>query len=141
MRKALRSLALTLVAGLLAFTGLAVAAQPLKSKTYKGETAHAKLPVTLTVSANGKTIKASVPNAPLYCEGGGGPVKQVTKPATISKEGSFKGSIGYVFNGKTAYKVTFSGRFVKPKKATGTVRSEYSTKSCSGSTTFSASTK
>jgi hypothetical protein len=82
-----------------------------------------------------------VPFAPLYCEGGGGPVKQVTKPATISREGSFKGTVGYVFNGKTAYKVSFSGRFVKPNKATGTLRSEYSAKSCNGSTTFSASTK
>src|SRR5690242_19867494 len=109
MRKPLRSLVAAPAAVLSAFAGLAVAAQPLKSKTYKGETAHAKLPVTLTVSANGKTVKASVPFAPLYCEGGGGPVKQVTKPATISREGAFKGSIGYVFNGRTAYKVTFSG--------------------------------
>jgi hypothetical protein len=140
MRIPLRTVPLVIVFAL-ALAGLAVAAQPLKGKTYKGVTAHGKLPVTLTVAANGKTVKASIPFAPLYCEGGGGPVKQATKSAAISRDGSFKGSVGYLFGGKTAYKVSFSGRFVKRKLATGTVRSEYSTKSCSGSTTFSASTK
>lgn len=122
----------------LAFAVAALAAQPIKGSTYAGTTAHAKVSVELIVSKNGKTLKASVPAAPLYCQGGGPPVTQVTKPAKISAKGSFSGNIGYVYRGKVAYKLHFSGRFVKRKLATGTVRSEYVAKQCNGSTSFTA---
>ena len=80
----------------------------------------------------------NLPIAPLYCQGGGGPVKQSTKPATVSSKGSFAGTIDYIFEGKVAYKVTFSGYFATRKVASGKIHSEYKIKSCNGTTTFTA---
>jgi hypothetical protein len=121
-------------------TGLALAARPFKSRAYAGTTAKEKLSVLFTVSANGKTVHASIPVVPLYCQGGGPPETQVTKPATIHPDGSFSGSIVYKFQGKTSFKATFSGKFVKRGKIRGKVRSEFSpqAKGCSGTTTFTA---
>lgn len=116
----------------------ALAAKPLAGKVFTGDTARDQLPVKLTVSGNGKTVKMSLPDAPLYCQGGGGPVKQSTKPAAISSKGSFAGTIDYIFEGKVAYKVSFSGYFATRTVATGKVRSEYEAKSCDGTTAFTA---
>lgn len=122
----------------IAVTPLALAAQPLKGRTYAGLTAHGSLPVILAVAKSGKAVTVTVPNLPLYCEGGGGPVHASTKPATVHSDGSFSGTILYKFNGRTAYKARFSGRFAKAKLIRGTIRSEYSAKSCSGTTSFTA---
>jgi hypothetical protein len=130
--------ALALVA-VLALAAAALAAHPKKGRIFAGLTAHEKVSVILTVSKNGRTVTVSVPDAPLYCQGGGPPTKQVTKPAVISNGGSFSGSIAYQLQGKTAYKVSFGGKFTKPTVAIGNVRSEYQhAPQCSGSTSFTA---
>ncbi|MGO9489202.1 MAG: hypothetical protein ACLQBB_09285 [Solirubrobacteraceae bacterium] len=116
----------------------ALAAHPLSGRVYAGLTNHEKLTVTLTVSKNGRTVKVNVPYLPLYCQGGGGPVMQVSKPATVSSGGSFKGSITYVFEGKDAYRGSFKGSFVTKNLVKGTLRSEYKGGECDGSTTFTA---
>ncbi|HEY1833674.1 MAG TPA: hypothetical protein VGG08_04495 [Solirubrobacteraceae bacterium] len=129
----------------LATTGAAVtlAAHPFKSRAYAGHTAKEKLAVLFSVSKNGKTVKANIPVIPLYCQGGGPPETQVTKPATIHGDGSFSGIIAYKFEGKTSFRAEFTGKFVKRGLIKGTLASEFSplAKGCSGMTTFTATGK
>jgi hypothetical protein len=142
-RRALQAgLAPTLVP-LLAITTVALAAGPVKGGTYTGETVHGKRPITLKVSKSGKAVTANVTFPPQYCEGGGGGTRQVTKAATISKSGSFKGSIAYEF--VPTHKITahlfFTGKF-SGHAVNGTARSEFPlAKQCNGSTRFSAKAK
>jgi hypothetical protein len=133
----------SLVATLLAGTAVALTAKPVKGATYTGTTVHGRAAISLRVSKSGKTVTVNAPFAPLYCEGGGAGTRQITKAATISKGGSFKGSISYEF--APTHKITarlfvngkFSGRTVK-----GTARSEFPlAKTCDGSTSFSATAK
>jgi len=121
----------------LATTAVALAAGPLKGATYTGTTVRGERPISLKVSGNGKSVTVSIADPPLYCQGGGPPETQITKPAKVHRNGSFSGSITYQFMHKTSFKASFSGKF-SGKKATGTIRSEYSSSSCSGSTTFLA---
>ena len=135
----------------LAFAALALAAGPKKGATYTGTTVQGKQPVALKVSKNGKAVTVSVMSAPLYCEGGGAGERQITKPATVAKDGSFKGTIVYEFvptHAKTT-KLYFSGKF-SGKSVKGTARSEFGLVSpsaakelqkCDGSTSFTAKTK
>ncbi len=125
-------------AAILATAASAWAAKPLAGKVYTGDTARDQLPVKLTVSRNGRTVKMTLPFAPLYCQGGGGPVKTQTAPAPISSKGAFAGTIDYIFDGKVAYRVTYSGYFATKTVATGKVRSIYTSKQCSGTTAFTA---
>jgi hypothetical protein len=77
------------------------------------------------------------------CEGGGAPERQITKPASISKRGSFSASIAYefIFTHKITAKLFFKGKFAG-HAVKGTARSEFVlAKGCDGSTTFSAKTK
>ncbi len=138
------ALALALLAG------VALAAAK-KGATYAGTIAHGHEAISLKVSANGKTVKVNVMTAPLYCQGGGGPTRQLTAPATIAKNGSFKGSITYEFtiNHKNVTKLYFSGKF-SGKTVKGSVRSEFGLLSaeahknllqCDGSSGYSAKTK
>jgi hypothetical protein len=150
IRQACRALSL---AGLLAlaFAVVAFAAGPKKGATYTGKTVQNKEPITLKVSKNGKAVTVGILSAPLYCEGGGAGERQITKPATIGKDGSFKGTIVYEFvptHAKTT-KLYFSGKF-SGKSVKGTARSEFGLVSpsaskelqkCDGSTPFSAKTK
>jgi hypothetical protein len=138
MTKQLRRGACMAGAILVAASASALAAHPLKGRVYAGVTAHGKASVTLTISKSGTTLTASVPRAPLYCQGGGPSPTQVTKPAAIAANGSFSGAIVYFYQGQLSYKVRFSGRVTKANLITGTVRSEYKSRECSGSTTFSA---
>jgi len=141
-----------LIAGLALLVLTAVAfAGVKKGATYAGTIAHGNEPISLKVSANGKSVKVSVANAPLYCQGGGGPTQQLTKSAAIAKNGSFKGSITYEITA-THQKITklyFSGKF-SGKNVKGSVRSEFGLLSpeahknllqCNGSTSYSAKAK
>lgn len=145
-----RVLGLTVLA-LLVSAAVAMAAGPKKGATYSGTIVQGKTTITLKVSANGKSVTASVPSAPLYCQGGGGPERQITKPAAIGKDGSFKGTIVYEFTPthKNTTKLYFSGKF-SGKSVTGHARSEFGLISpeahknlaqCNGSASFSAKTK
>jgi len=128
---------------LAATPAVALAAAAIKGATYTGSTVRDKAPITLKVSKSGKSVTVNAPVAPLYCEGGGGPERQITRAAGISQGGSFSGSIGYEFvlthklTARLFFKGKFSGHAVK-----GTARSEFVlAKSCDGSTTFTAKAK
>jgi len=124
----------------IATSAVALAAGPVKGGTYKGVTVHARAAISLKVSGSGRAVTVSVPAPPAYCQGGNGPTRQITKPATISSSGSFKGSISYEFAllGKTVINLFYSGRF-SGRSVTGTARTEYLlAKQCNGTTSFSA---
>jgi len=145
-----RALGLTVLA-LLVSAAVATAAGPKKGATYSGTIVQGKTTITLKVSANGKSVTANVPSAPVYCQGGGGPERQISKPAAIGKDGSFKGTITYEFtpSHKDTTKLYVSGKF-SGKSVTGHARSEFGLISpearknlaqCNGSASFSAKTK
>jgi hypothetical protein len=145
-----RALGLTVLVALVC-AAVATAAGPKKGATYSGTIAQGHTAITLKVSANGKSVTANVPAAPLYCQGGGGPERLITKPAAIGKDGSFKGTITYEFtpSHKDTTKLYFSGKF-SGKSVTGRARSEFGLLSpearknlaqCNGSASFSAKTK
>jgi hypothetical protein len=134
-----------------ALAAVALAAGPKKGATYTGTTVQGKEPITLKVSGSGKAGTVAILTAPLYCEGGGAGERQITKPATIAKDGSFKGTIVYEFTPthKKTTKLYFSGKF-SGKSVKGTARSEFGLVSpsadkelqkCDGSTSFTAKTK
>jgi hypothetical protein len=134
----LRLLAILAVAILAATATVALAAHPEKSRIYFGRTSHESDEVIVKVSSSGKTVTAYVPRLPLYCQGGGPSPTQVNTPAKISASGAFTAKISYVFEGKTSYRALVKGTFVKKTLVKGTVRSEYATKECSGTTSFTA---
>ncbi len=126
--------------GVLLSAAAALAAGPVKGAKYTGATVRDKQPITLKVSASGKSVTLGVAFAPMYCEGGGPGSTQITKPATISSNGSFQGTISYEFaplheiTAKLLIKGKFSGHTVS-----GSARSEFPrAPQCNGSTTFSA---
>lgn len=126
----------------IAMTAVALAAGPVKGRTYKGSTVHDSAAISLKVSGNGKAVTVRIPAPPAYCEGGSGPTLEKTKAAAISGSGSFKGTISYEFVlvHKVVVKLFFSGRF-SGHKVTGTARSQFLfSKQCNGSTSFSAKT-
>jgi hypothetical protein len=145
-----RTLGLTVLA-LPVIAAVAMAAGPKKGATYSGTIVQGKTTIKLKVAPNGKAVTVSVPSAPLYCQGGGGPERQITKPAAIGKDGSFKGTITYEFTPthKNTTKLYFSGKF-SGKSVKGSARSEFGLISpeahknlaqCNGSASFSAKTK
>lgn len=124
----------------LASASAAFASKPIKGATYSGTTVHGVAAITLKVAASGRSVLVSVPSAPLYCEGGGAPERQITKAAAISRRGSFKGKISYEFplTKKQTATLFFSGRF-SGRSVHGTVRSVFKLiRGCNGSTSFSA---
>ena len=151
MSTQLRRVVSLAAAALLLSATLALAAGPKKGASYTGTTVQNKEPITLKVSHNGKSVTVSILSAPLYCEGGGAGERQITKPATIAKDGSFKATITYEFtptHQKTT-KLFLSGKF-SGKKVKGSARSEFGLvsaeahsklKQCDGTTSFSAKTK
>jgi hypothetical protein len=151
MSKQLRRAASLAVVLLLLAAAAALAAGPKKGATYAGTTVQNKEPIALKVSHDGKSLTASVQFAPLYCEGGGGGTRQLTKPASIARDGSFKATITYEFT-PTRQKVSklyISGKF-SGKSVKGSARSEFGLlnaearaklKQCDGTTSFSAKTK
>jgi hypothetical protein len=152
MGSMLRRAAALAASALLLAAAVALAAAPKKGATYVGATAHNDETITFKVSSNGKSVTANVAFPPLYCQGGSGPTRQVTKPASIGKSGSFSGSIGYEFieTHKITARLYFKGKFVSTA-LTGTARSEFgvgaspqakkSLADCDGSTAFTAVAK
>jgi hypothetical protein len=151
MRKQLRRVVSLAALVVLLAAAAALAAGPKKGATYTGRTVQNKEPIALKVAGSGKAVTVSIQSAPLYCEGGGGGTRQISKPAPIANDGSFKGTITYEFI-PTHQKVTklyFSGKF-SGKSVRGTARSEFGLispeahsklKQCDGSTSYSAKTK
>lgn len=136
--RALALLAVLVVAP--ALTATALAAKATKGATYKGTTVHDQVPISLKVSSSGRSVTATSPSPPLYCQGGGGGVKQIAKPASISKSGAFKTVIVYEFvpEHKITAKLFLSGNFYG-RTAQGIARSEFLlAKQCNGTTEFTA---
>ena len=128
----------------LAFASIGLAGALKKGGTYSGTTVRDKQPISLKVSRSGKTVTTSIAFAPQFCENGGAVGSlQLTKPATISKSGSFQAKITYEFTPTHAIiaTLTISGKF-SGKSVTGRTTSAFtSAKQCNGTTSFSAKAK
>lgn len=97
--------------------------------------------VSITVAANGKSAKASVPYAPGFCQGGGGGEVQHTQSAPV-KGGAFTTKISYtVVNSSHVFAtVTIKGTFLG-SNFDGQLTSNFtSAKECSGQESFLAKT-
>ncbi|MHB8235705.1 MAG: hypothetical protein ACYDHT_13725 [Solirubrobacteraceae bacterium] len=153
MSSSVRRAAILALVALLTCAAAAFAAGAKKGATYTGKTVQGKEPITLKVSHKGKAVTVSVLFAPLYCEGGGAGERQLTKPAPIAADGSFKATITYEFapTRMKTDRLYVSGKF-SGKKVKGSARSEFglsattpqaraNLKACDGSTSFSATTK
>src|SRR5438552_926073 len=101
-------------------SAVALGAGPVKGGTYTGTLARGKVPITLKVAKDGKSVTVKVERPPLYCEGGGVGGRQITKPATISKSGTFTATISYEFTPthSTNSKLVVKGKF-SAHKASG----------------------
>jgi hypothetical protein len=147
-----RGIGLALVALLLS-AAVALAASPKKGGAYVGTLARGSETITLSVAKSGKLVAMKAAYPPLYCQGGGGPTKQISKPAQIAGNGSFSGSIGYEFTitHKITSRLYFKGKFISKKVVTGSARSEFgvgatpqarkSLADCNGTTAFTAVAK
>jgi hypothetical protein len=127
-------------AAALAVTAGAAWAGAARNALYSGHTAHGTRPIYLRVSADGRSVTVDVPFPPLFCQGGGGLERRITRPAPIAGDGSFRGSITYEYrpNRRRNIRLTFSGRF-SGRSARGAVRAEYlRAPQCNGSTSYSA---
>jgi hypothetical protein len=157
MRHRTSAIALSLILAI-ALAASALAAWPLKGKSYQGAVPatgvkseghrhrlplHAGGNITLQVAGNGRsvTVRFSSSNPVLYCNTTKALQVQTTKPARISRSGSFRASIDERFAagpGPQAIVQVVSGKF-----SGRTVRGTISTQAppCSGSASFSARAK
>jgi len=132
----------------------ALAAGPLKGKTYEGGVPstgvkseghhqvklYAAGNIVLRVAGNGKsvTVRFSSSAAILYCRTQQRLYSQSTKPASISSSGTFRAAITQKFSagtGSPASVQVVSGRF-SGRSVSGTIRTEAG--ECGGTATFSA---
>ncbi len=139
---ALATLALTTTAGVALAESVKIG--PVKGTTYAGVVKSET--IKLTVSKKG-TVTVSLPNAPAYCQGGSGPVKQHTKSVPDPKTHQLTAKISYTAVGSTHVfaTVTIKGYFYTFGTATpvfqGTAKSSFSangSKSCDGQESFQA---
>jgi hypothetical protein len=142
MKSSVRRAAFLAVAVLLVGASAALAASvkagAIKGAKYTG-TVRSE-PVTITVSSNGRSAKAAIPFPPAYCQGGGGGEVQHTKPAAISKGGSFAAKIAYTVMGTSRQfaTVTIKGTFIG-KDFDGVATSSFTPAvSCNGHESFFA---
>ncbi len=148
-RRGHRALAVPILVLLsLAICAAAIAAQPLKGKTYAGTINQLfngkvvnEFPFSFSVSANGKKVKRfSLASVPIYCEGGGfGGVSGGS--ATVTKAGTFKAKLPIVFTPTHEHQgfVTITGKFGKSGTESGSLSTEFakaSVKSCDGSSRY-----
>jgi len=148
-----RTVALALALSL-AGSAVAIAAGPLKGKTYEGSTpttgtseeGHHKVHlyaggnITLHVSGSGRTVtvKFSSPYPVIYCNSSQKLQVQNTKPAKISSSGSFKAAVSERYKagpGSPGIVENVSGRF-KGRSVSGTITT--SAGGCGGVSYFSA---
>lgn len=141
----LRSVLAIAVAGALATASMALAAGPIKGRTYTGTLAHGPVRIVLKVAKSGRSVLVSAPYAPIYCGPGAAGGRGLTHAVAISARGKFSATITYEL--KTGHvklsTLSITGRFSGPK-VTGTGRTEFLPAvlaHCDGSTTFSAKAK
>jgi hypothetical protein len=139
--RAPRALALALMVTIAfsAVSAVALAAEkPVKGGLYTGTLRSES--ITFKLARNGKSLKASAPYAPLYCQGGGAGERQISKPAKISKQGTFTAKITYEFvpTHKKTSTLTFKGK-ISGLFMNGSAKSHFLlTKGCDGSASFTA---
>jgi hypothetical protein len=137
----------------LAGSAVALAAGPLNGKTYEGgaptsgvnseghhQRTHATGNIILRVSASGRsvTVRFSSSSPILYCTPQELLHKQSTKPASISRGGTFTAAIGERFKagpGPPAIVQLVTGRF-SGRSVKGTIHTQAA--ECSGAASFSA---
>lgn len=152
-KRAHRTVALTLALTAAASAG-ALAAGALKGRTYEGAApstgvsqghhlrTHATGDIVLRVAGTGRSVSVRFSGAPvLYCTTQQQLHVQTTKPATISRSGTFKASIGERFAagpGPPAIVQVVTGQF-----SGGSVRGSINTHAaeCGGVTGFSANAR
>jgi hypothetical protein len=152
MTKLLRSTFILTLAVALAVVTAAVAAGPLKGRTYRANTpttgtdseGHpqhiASVGLSLRVSSDGRSVTVRfLSSTPiLYCGNQLHVHSQVTKAVSISRSGSFRSRVGEKFGsgpGETAVSQIVSGRF-NGHTVKGTIRTEPA--ECGGVTSFTA---
>ncbi|HZU61714.1 MAG TPA: hypothetical protein VE983_12160 [Solirubrobacteraceae bacterium] len=105
----------------------ALAAHPLKGKTYSGSVnGQYGGPVSFQVSGNGQRVKKLTVPAVRNCTGG--PVSLAPKPTTasITSTGKFKTTVNLYFEGPSSVGTeTITGTFRKAGAETGTLTSHY----------------
>jgi hypothetical protein len=153
--RAHHTVAITLALTLAGSAG-ALAAGPLKGKTYEGrapssgvnserhqQRTHATGNIILRVAGSGTsvTVRFSSSSPILYCITQQQVHRQSTKPASISSGGTFKAAIGERFAagpGPPAIVQVVTGRF-SGRTVRGTIHTQAG--ECSGVTTFSATAR
>jgi hypothetical protein len=139
-KPSLRSLAVAsaFALTLLAVTGVAIAAHPLKGVTYTGKL---KLPVALVepisfkVTANGKRVHDFVvTDLPIGCQGGAFGTPQPGS-ALVSKEGAFKATLKLYFAPlhRVTGKLVITGTFLPHGKEKGKVTTVFTNRNYSTS--------
>jgi hypothetical protein len=153
-KRSYRTLVVT-AALILTGSAAALAAGPLRGKTYEGSApsagvdneghrqhTHATGNITLQVSGSGKSVTVRFSAAPvLYCNTQQKLHVQTTKPASISRGGSFRASVDERFAvgpGASAIVQVVSGQF-----SGSTVRGQIRTEAgeCGGVASFSAAAR
>ncbi len=147
-----RAAAITLVLTF-AISAAALAAGPLKGKTYKGagpssgvnsegqkQPLDATSAIALAVARNGKsvTVRFTLTFPVLFCRPSKPLSSQTTKPAKVSASGSFRATVSQRFAagpGPAAIVQVVSGKF-SGRTVKGTIRTEAG--ECGGVSTFSA---
>lgn len=148
MTKQLRGVVAIATIALIATAGVALAESvkmgPVKGATYAGVVKNET--IKLKVSGKG-SVTVSLPDAPAYCQGGSGPVKQHTKSVPDPRTHQLKAKISYTAVGSTHVfaTVTVKGYFDTFGTSTpvfqGTVKSTFlanGSKSCDGEESFEA---
>ncbi|HEV3094103.1 MAG TPA: hypothetical protein VGY30_06275 [Solirubrobacteraceae bacterium] len=132
---------------LIATTGVAPAASPIKGATYSGTL---KLPhatsvvygISFKVSPNGKNVSGfALPNGyPVYCEGGGfGQVQSGS--GKVTRKGTFSVKLPIYFAPVHQHQgfVIVTGSFGKHGKASGKVKTDFTkAKACNGTSSYTA---
>ncbi len=132
----------------LALTGAPALAESVRLTPVKGATYTGLLrsdPIKVKVASNGKSATVSLSYPPAFCQGGFGPTKASTKPASISKTGALKATISFSssLTHKTFATATIKGNFYTFGGSTpvfqGTVRSVFNpSTTCDGQESFQA---
>jgi hypothetical protein len=147
-----RVLCLTIV-GVLAAASVALAAKsvkPVKGATYSGKmtrvvksmgnTFKSTFPISFKVSKNGKKVSGFTftSSYPVYCQGGGFGSPQAAS-GKISAKGTFKVKLPLYFAPAHSHQgfLIVSGKFGKKKKASGTVKTDFTKFStCNGTAKY-----
>ncbi|HEX5309114.1 MAG TPA: hypothetical protein VFW38_08560 [Solirubrobacteraceae bacterium] len=130
---------------LIATTGVALAARPIRGATYSGtiKRAHAGVAdaISFKVSANGKKVSGfTLPNGyPAYCEGGGFGEAQSASGKVTSK-GTFTVKLPIYFAPAHQHQgfVIVTGSFGKHGKESGKVKTDFTkATTCNGTSSYS----